>query len=97
MDDISYSLQYVEVEVRVAGNGAVETRLEERGPLFLQHTGGAAAVVLTNSGHPRKDDLEKIRLVRMETIWHKMSLHRCTTTCLHSEMTTLRSIHTKNH
>lgn len=60
VDDVSHGLQDVEVEVGVAGNGAVEAGLEEGGPLFLQHARRAAAVVLTNPGHPRKDDLRGI-------------------------------------
>lgn len=68
VDDVSHGLQDVEVEVGVAGNGAVQAGLEEGGPLFLQHARRAAAVVLTNPGHPRKDDLRKIRTVEMEMI-----------------------------
>lgn len=61
VDDVRHSLQNVEVEVGVAGNGAVEAWLEERGPLFLQHTRRAAAVILANPGHPRKYHLRKNR------------------------------------
>lgn len=57
VDDVSHSLQDVEVEVRVAGDGAVESGLEEGGPLLLQDTGRAASVVLANPGHTRKHHL----------------------------------------
>jgi len=56
-DDIGHGLQDVEVEVGVAGDGAVQARLEERGPLLLQDAGRAAAVVLADPGHPRKHHL----------------------------------------
>lgn len=35
-DDVSDSLQDVEVEVRISRDGAVEASLQERCPLFLQ-------------------------------------------------------------
>lgn len=75
VDDVSHGLQDVEVEVGVAGNGAVEAGLEEGGPLFLQHARRAAAVVLTNPGHPRKDDLRTIRTVEMEMIRYDTTRH----------------------
>lgn len=59
VDDICHSLQDVEVKVGVARDGAVQARLEKRGPLLLQDTGRAAAVILTNPGHPRKHHLTK--------------------------------------
>lgn len=39
VNDICHSLQDVEVEVGVTRDGAVQSRLEEGGPLFLQDTG----------------------------------------------------------
>lgn len=57
VDDVSHSLQDVEVEMGVAWDGAVEAGLEKRGPLLLQDAGRAAAVVLTHPSHPRKHHL----------------------------------------
>ena len=57
VDDIRHSLQDVEVEVGVTGDGAVQARLEKWSPLLLQDAGWAAAVVLTNPGHPGKHHL----------------------------------------
>lgn len=57
VDDIRHSLQDVEVEVGVTGDGAVQARLEERGPLLLQDAGRAASVDLAYPGHPRKHHL----------------------------------------
>lgn len=37
-DDVSDSLQDVEVEVRISRDGAVEASFQERRPLFLQYT-----------------------------------------------------------
>lgn len=59
VDDVCHSLQNVEVEVGVAGDGAVHPRLEEGGPLLLQDAGRAASVVLTHPGHPRKHHLSE--------------------------------------
>lgn len=50
-DDGAGGVQQVEVEVRVARNRAVQTRLQERGPLLLQDALGAAAVTLAHPGH----------------------------------------------
>lgn len=36
VDDIGHRLQDVEVEMGVTGDGAVQSRLKERRPLFLQ-------------------------------------------------------------
>lgn len=58
VDDVRHGLQDVEVEVRVARDGAVQAGLEEGGPLLLQDTWRAAAVVLTHPGHPRKHHLD---------------------------------------
>lgn len=57
VDDVRHGLQDVEVEVRVARDGAVQAGLEEGGPLLLQDTGRAAAVILTHPRHPRKHHL----------------------------------------
>lgn len=57
VDDVRHGLQDVEVEVRVARDGAVQAGLEEGGPLLLQDAGRAAAVVLTHPRHPRKHHL----------------------------------------
>lgn len=57
VNDVRHSLQDVEVEVGVAGDGAVQARLEEGRPLFLQDAWRATAVILTDPGHPWKHHL----------------------------------------
>lgn len=50
-DDGAGGVQQVEVEVGVAGNGAVQTGLQEGRPLLLQDALGAAAIALAHPGH----------------------------------------------
>ena len=50
-DHRASGVEQVEVEVRIARNGAVEPRLEERGPLLLQHPLRAPQVLLTDASH----------------------------------------------
>lgn len=57
MNDFCHGLQDVEVEVGVAGDGAVQAGLQKGCPLLLQNTGRAAAVVLTDPRNPRKHHL----------------------------------------
>ncbi len=57
VDDVGDGLKDAEVEVRVSRDGAVEACLQERRPLFLQHSLRAAAVVLTHASHSRKHHL----------------------------------------
>ena len=55
---ISLSLSLtVEVEGPLAGDGAVEPRLEERGPLVAEFV-RAARVVFADAGHAGEDGLE---------------------------------------
>lgn len=57
MNDVRHGLQDVKVEVGVAGDGAVQARLQKGCPLLLQDARRAAAVVLTNPRNPRKHHL----------------------------------------
>lgn len=50
--DAAGGVQEVEVKVGITGHRAVEPRFEERGPLLLQDSLGAAQVGLAHAGHP---------------------------------------------
>lgn len=54
---IGHALDLVEVERIVAGQGAVQTGLDERGPVVSQH-GFPAHVVFAHSGDPRVHPLK---------------------------------------
>jgi len=62
VDEVRCSLDLVEVEWNLAGNGAVESGLEERGPSLLELV-GTAAIVFANSGNSRIDALKNLRKV----------------------------------
>lgn len=50
-DDGTGGVQQVEVEVGVAGDGAVQAGLQEGRPLLLQDALGAAPIALAHPGH----------------------------------------------
>lgn len=50
-DDGAGGVQQVEVEVGVSRNRAVQTSLQERGPLLLQDALGAATIALAHPGY----------------------------------------------
>lgn len=57
-DDGAGGVQQVEVEVGVPGNGAVQTGLQERRPLFLQDPLRPALVPFAHTGHARHHHLQ---------------------------------------
>lgn len=61
--DAAGGVQEVEVEVGITRHGAVEPRLEERRPLLLQDTLGAAQVRLAHAGHPGHHHLKEEQAV----------------------------------
>lgn len=68
-DDGTGGVQQVEVEVGVAGDGAVQAGLQEGRPLLLQDALGAAPIPLAHPGHAGHHHLR--------SIGHgKMSRHR---------------------
>lgn len=56
-DDGAGGVQEVEVEVGVAGDGAVESGLQEGRPLLLQHALGPPLVPLAHPSHSRHHHL----------------------------------------
>lgn len=60
-DDGAGGVEQVEVEVGVAGHGAVEAGLQERRPLLLQDALRAALVAFTHPGHARHHHLWIVR------------------------------------
>lgn len=56
-DDGAGGVQQVEVEVGVAGDGAVESGLQEGRPLLLQHALRPSLVPLAHSSHSRHHHL----------------------------------------
>lgn len=50
-DDGTGGVQQVEVEVGVAGDGAVQAGFQEGRPLLLQDALGAAPIALAHPGH----------------------------------------------
>ena len=54
---------FIEVEGKFAGHGAVESALEEAGPEGLVHGEPAALVVLANPCHPRVDFLAAVHVL----------------------------------
>ena len=62
VDEVGCSLNLVEVERDLAGDGAVEAGLEKRRPTLLELV-GTAAVAFANSGNTRIDALKSSEIV----------------------------------
>ena len=50
-EDGAGRVQQIKVEVRVSGDGAVQSGLQKRCPLLLQHTLRTAHITLTHASH----------------------------------------------